>query len=162
MSTSNAVSFTEDALRIVVGIDDSDACVDALRWAVGEAGRRDARLDIVGVWDVEPVNLGVEMTIVSAPHGQPAQRMARLDQVIEWVQPARSGVPYSCELLSGNAGTALTARSDGAELLVLGAPRHIGLPFAAPTVTHILRHASCPVVLVPSLAHAIEEAAARA
>ena len=147
--------------RIVVGIDDSDACVDALRWAVGEAKRRGARLDVVGVWDVEPVNLGVEMAVVTTPHGQPAQRLARVDQVIEWVQPDRDGIECTSELLSGNAGSAITERGDGAELIVLGSPRHIGLPFAAPTVTHILKHATCPVVLVPSRAKAMAEAASR-
>jgi nucleotide-binding universal stress UspA family protein len=161
MTTSASTTGNTESPRIVVGIDYSDACVDALRWAVGEAKRRHARLDIVGVWDVEPLNLGVETAILTAPHGQPADRLARVDQVIEWVQPGRERVDYSTELLSGNAGTALTARSDGAELIVLGSPRHIGLPFAAPTVVHILKHAACPVVLVPSLAHAISETAAR-
>ena len=138
--------------RYVVGIDESDACVDALRWAVSEASRSHAVLDIVGVWDVEPVNLGVEQAIITAPHGQPAQRMARIDQVIEWIQPQREGVEYEVELLAGDTAHALVERSHGAALLVLGRPQRLGVPFGSHTVNHVLKHATCPVVLVPSRA----------
>jgi nucleotide-binding universal stress UspA family protein len=145
--------------RLVVGIDESDASVDALRWAVADAARTGATVDIVGVWDVEPVNLGIEQAVLTTPHGQPAERLSRLDQVVEWIQPARDGVEYTVELLSGDTGVALVERAHGAALLVLGSPHRLGVPFGSHVVNHVLKHATCPVVLVPSRAQAIAEGA---
>jgi nucleotide-binding universal stress UspA family protein len=146
--------------RIVVGIDDSDASIDALRWATDEAARRGAQLDIVGVWDVEPVNVGIEMAVLVAPHGQPAERFARLEQAVDWIRPEREGVAYTTELLSGSSGVALTQRAVGAELLVLGRPSHGASRFGSPTLNHILKHIACPVVLVPSQVQVLTETAA--
>ncbi len=153
------MSKESPARRIVVGIDESDASVDALRWAVSEAKRDGAFIDIVGVWDVEPVNVGIEQAVLTTPHGQPAERLARLDQVVEWIQPERDGVRYEVELLSGDTPVALEDRSRGAALLVLGKPHRLGIPFGSHTVNHVLKHATCPVVLVPSRAQVIAEEA---
>lgn len=141
--------------RLVVGIDESDASVDALRWAVNEARLAGATLDIVGVWDVEPINVGIEQTVVTSRHGQPAERLARINQVIEWIQPERDGVRFTVEVLAGSTGHALVERSAGAALLVLGRPHHHGIPFASHTANHVLKHATCPVVLVPSRAEVL-------
>lgn len=143
--------------RIVVGIDDSDASVDALRWAVADAVRNPAVLDIVGVWDVEPVNLGIEQAIVTKHHGQPADRLARLDQVVEWIQPQRDGVQFTVEVLAGDTGAVLADRAEGADLLVLGRPHRVGLPFGSHAVNHVLKHATCPIVLVPSRAEVLAD-----
>ena len=145
------------ARRFVIGIDESDECVDALRWAVTEAKVTRATLDIVGVWDVEPVNVGLEQAIVTSRHGQPAERLARIDQVIGWVQPDRDGVEYTVEVLAGDTGHALVERAGGATLLVLGRPHRLGVPFGSHTVNHVLKHATCPVVLVPSRAQVLAE-----
>jgi len=145
------------ARRFVIGIDESDECVDALRWAVTEAKVTKATLDIVGVWDVEPVNVGLEQAIVTSRHGQPAERLARIDQVIGWVQPDRDGVEYTVEVLAGDTGHALVERAEGATLLVLGRPHRLGVPFGSHTVNHVLKHATCPVVLVPSRAQVLAE-----
>mgnify|MGYP003346048802 CR=1 FL=1 len=40
----------------------------------------------------------------------------------------------------------------GADLLVLGSPHRLGVPFGSHTVNHVLKHAGCPVVLVPARA----------
>lgn len=144
-----------EARRIVVGIDESDECVDALRWAVSEARSNRATLDIVGVWDVEPVNVGLDQVIVTGRHGQPAERLARIDQVIEWVQPDRDGVEFTIEVLAGDTGHALVERAEGAALLVLGRPHHLGVPLGSRTTNHVLKHATCPVVLVPSRAQVL-------
>jgi len=151
------MSNESNARRIVVGIDESDASVDALRWAVSDASRDGAFVDVVGVWDVEPVNLGLEQGVLTTPHGQPAERLARLDQVIDWIQPERDGVRYEVELLSGDTGVALVDRAHGADLLVLGKPHRLGVPFGSHTVNHVLKHATCPVVLVPSRAQVLAE-----
>jgi nucleotide-binding universal stress UspA family protein len=145
------------ARRIVVGVDESDESVDALRWAVEDAKRDGALVDIVGVWDVEPVNVGIEQAVLTTPHGQPAERLARLDQVVEWIQPERDGVRYEVEVLSGDTGLALLDRAQGASLLVLGRPHRLGIPFGSHMVNHVLKHATCPVVLVPSRAQVIVE-----
>ena len=151
------MSNETNARRIVVGIDESDASVDALRWAVSDASRDGAFVDVVGVWDVEPVNVGLEQAVLTTPHGQPAERLARLDQVIDWIQPERDGVRYEVELLSGDTGVALVDRAHGADLLVLGKPHRLGVPFGSHTVNHVLKHATCPVVLVPSRAQVLAE-----
>lgn len=143
--------------RIVVGVDESDASVDALRWAVGEAARTSAVLDIVGVWDVESINLGIEQVIVAGPHGQPVERLARLHQVVEWIQPERDNVQFRLEVLAGEAGAALCERAEGADMLVLGRPHRVGMPFGSHTASHVLKHAPCPIVLVPSRAHVLAE-----
>ena len=131
--------------------------VDALRWAIAEAVKSGATVDIVGVWDVEPVNVGLDQAIITTPHGQPAERLARLDQVVEWIQPAREGVEFTVELLSGDTGVALVERAHGAQLLVLGRPHRLGVPFGSHTVNHVLKHATCPIVLVPSRTQVITE-----
>jgi nucleotide-binding universal stress UspA family protein len=143
--------------RIVVGVDESDASVDALRWAVADAVRNPAVLDIVGVWDVEPINLGIEQAIITSPHGQPVERLARLDQVIEWIRPERDGVEFTIEVLAGDTGAVLAERAEGADLLVLGRPQRVGMPFGSHAVNHVLKHATCPIVLVPSRAQVLAD-----
>ena len=87
-------------------------------------------------------------------------RLARIDQVVEWVRPERDGVDYTTGLLSGSSGPALVERAEGAELLVLGRPHHAVSVFASATLNHALKHAPCPVVFVPDRARALVDASA--
>ncbi len=109
--------------RVVVGVDKTGKSGPVVRWAASEAATRGEALHLVHAWDV-PISMSVEIpadTLPDAPGGA--------------TSTAEPGSP---------AAVLLGQRLD---LLVLGG--HAGAPHVSHVTGSCLRHATCPVIVVP-------------
>jgi nucleotide-binding universal stress UspA family protein len=136
--------------RIVVGVDGSPASKRALRWAVDEARRGEANLDVVHAWQLP--NAGrypyVAAYVDYGPLEQDARRV--LDRALagenltglSWVEPI---------LVQDAPARALLDTAKGADLLVVGSRGRGGFAgLLLGSVSHqVAAHAPCPVVVVP-------------
>lgn len=148
-----------DHRRVVVGLDDSVGARAALRHALREARRRDAALDVVTTF-ISPERLAVlvRMPIVArrAEVAAAAEAGARavVDEVLagERAEHPDADLPaVGVRAVAGDPGPALAEAATGAALLVLG---HRGRGGVATTTLGsvgwwCLRHAPCPVTIVP-------------
>ncbi|MDF2710516.1 MAG: hypothetical protein K0R62_6168 [Nonomuraea muscovyensis] len=137
--------------RIVVGVDGTPGCEDALLWAAGEAERAGARLVVAHAWDAG------ERHAPYAPHAWPddlryrrSRATAVLDRAVALARDARPGLGVERRLVAGRAEAALTRVARGAALLVLGsAAHHAGDGRLGVVVLSCLRWPPCPVTVVP-------------
>jgi nucleotide-binding universal stress UspA family protein len=121
--------------RIVVGIDKSPAARAALSWAVREATRTNTSVLAVSV-----CQLGFE-----------AAHKEELRAALDSLGAEADGVQVELLTPHGVPGPALVELSKHAACLVVGGTGHLRrdvLVFSSVT-TFCLRHALCPVVVVP-------------
>ncbi|SER00835.1 Nucleotide-binding universal stress protein, UspA family [Lentzea xinjiangensis] len=141
---------------ILVGVDGSAESRAALRWAVEEAPRRGARVEAVlsyhrGPAVVPAVPMGLN-PYGEMPHRHPARELH------EAVRQVRATVPNAADVAEcvvvGDAARQLVEASKHAALLVIGTRgRGAVREFLSQGVAaHCLRHAECPVVVVPPTA----------
>ena len=145
--------------RIVVGVDGSEESVAALRWALAEAERRGATLDVVHAWHY-PYAACTEITGMAAAadarDDPEAAGRAVLSAALDAAGARRAGVPIDPLLVEGDAATNLLDAAADAELLVVGSHGRPGTP---PPLQRLLgsvpeqcsQHAPCPVVVVPQI-----------
>ena len=133
--------------RIVVGVDGSSESRRALDWAVDEARRRGATLQVVHAWSI--------------PHADPYLPVMLEPEVFHRgaetvLQEAVSGIgtdhgpTIETELVCASPAAALLAAADGADLLVVGSHGRGGFTgmLLGSVSQHVLHHATCPVVVV--------------
>ncbi len=141
---AGGVRPSPDCRRVVVGFDGSASSRRALRWAAEEATVHDATLEVVQAW--MPRSLGPFVAV-----DEPAAR-AMLDAAVD--QEVTSGHPARVEatLLVDPPARALVARSDRANLLVVGSRGYGGFKglLLGSVSRQVAHHASCPVVIVRS------------
>lgn len=146
--------------RVVVGIDDSPAGLAALRWAIGFARSRGARLVAVRAWALGLPrhgglrHHGYRRSVVITFHGaEPGHAAMRLTEraLREAAPDALSDVGVSIETPEGNPGPVLTqiASGDG-DVLVVGTTRGPSLKRAVhgSVSAYCTAHAHCPVTVV--------------
>lgn len=139
-----------ETVRIVVGVDGSDASRRALRWAVDEARLRHADLHVVHA-SAEPF---------VAPHGPSIPGLVRAVQAVDG-RPERvleaslagvldGDVPVRREIIAGPAAPALLAAAQDADLLVVGSRGRGGFTglLLGSVSQQCVAHAPCPVVVV--------------
>ncbi|MGX6739419.1 universal stress protein [Streptomyces xantholiticus] len=139
--------------NVTVGIDESRESLAAAEWAADEALGRDRLLRLVHVWGTDHMAVTSQVD----PEAQRRWADALLVSAAEHVRRLHSDVRLETAQVSGDPAEALTAESEGAELLVLGS-RGIGalVGFIAGSVSlAVLARARHPVVLVR--AHEPEE-----
>jgi nucleotide-binding universal stress UspA family protein len=126
--------------RIVVGGSASDAGEAARRWAVAEGPIRDASVTVV-----QAVGRAVGADVTSARRHPARSAPSAPGRRAELEGPGTEAVP-------GPMVDVLLAASEGAELLVLGAPRHLRLTEVAGHAgsRSLLRASTIPIVLVPA------------
>lgn len=144
--------------RIVVGVDGSETSHAALRWAVEEARLRSARLVAVYAWSFIPPQPIGDPGMLAVPAGDlPGQLEAEsdaarvaLDDAVDTVLGAETGIEVERKLVERDAGEALVAESAGADLLVVGSHGRSGFRAAllGSVSRHVVDHAKCPVVVV--------------
>jgi nucleotide-binding universal stress UspA family protein len=134
--------------RVVVGADAAPSGQRALDWAVAEAARRDAVLDVVRAWDLAYPALA---PVAGYPlEGTAVEESARhlLDKML-----ADRGLigKATTRTVRGAASAALLDASAGADLIVLGTRGHSGFAglLLGSVTHHVAHHASCSVVVVP-------------
>jgi nucleotide-binding universal stress UspA family protein len=133
---------------VVVGVDGTEVSRLALRWAADEALLRDAPLHVVMAWSYL-VPEGVDGAEVFRPNYSAEEATGVVREIVEselgdLAEKVTMFAP--CDL----ASDALLQRTIEAQLLVVGArgSRHRG-PFGLGSVSQqVVRHASCPVVVV--------------
>lgn len=133
---------------VVCGVDGSAAGQRAVQWAFEEAGRRGCRLRAVTVWtwngpDYGPTVNGIE---------EARRRAAELqDTALDKVVGERREPAVERLLVEGRPSEQLCQAGLDAELIVLGSHGHGAFHDAlvGSTSMHVIRHAPCPVVVVP-------------
>lgn len=128
---------------VIVGVDGTPASRAALSWAVRTVATDGARIVAVAVWQ-EPVQTSA--IAARGGHRRQADAERMLDDALRGAA-APDGVERVVE--RGRPGTVLAERSRDARLLVLGNRRRGPLGSLGSAVQDCLRHASCPVVVVP-------------
>jgi nucleotide-binding universal stress UspA family protein len=142
--------------RIVVGIDGSELGRAALRWARDEARLRDATLVAVHAWTFVPPATMAEPGMIPVPAADlmgdlDSERSAAQSLLDESVAEAEGGgVRIEQRLVEGPPGDVLAAAAADADLIVVGSHGRGGLAAAllGSVSQHVVRHASCPVVIV--------------
>jgi nucleotide-binding universal stress UspA family protein len=133
--------------RIVVGVDGSASSTAALAWALDEAARRDASLDVVTTWTWP----ALAALPVPSPtlHELSVQARSTMDRTLDRLGPHPNGRIERIVAQGHPAGTLIDA-AEGAELLVVGSGDHPGSRLGS-TSFHCAMHAPCPVVVVPTV-----------
>ncbi len=134
---------------IVVGVDGS-ACADgALEFALEEAALRGASLHIVCAWQLARLNAegvyGPE-TLKAFP----AEAQTVVHKALARAAGLHPAVPCEGKLLQGPPADVLLEEARGAALIVVGSHGRGGFAgFLLGSVSQqVVRHASCPVVVV--------------
>lgn len=135
-----------DVPVIVVGVDGSETSVQALRWAVREAGHLGGRVRVVTAFDV-PWTIFITPTYTDDDYARDAQEM--LDRTLAAAGIADSGVSVTAHIEQQRPGPALAAAAIGAEMLVVGSHGHGYLPgmHLGSVANYCVNHAPCPVVV---------------
>ena len=142
----------------MVGVDGSDASLEALRWAAEEARLRSAPLVAVCAWSFIPAQPIGDPGMLAMPAGDLAGQLgaeseaaqAALEAAVSEALGAEPGIQVDQKLVEGDASDALVAESESAELLVVGSHGRSGLKAAllGSVSRHVVSHAVCPVVVV--------------
>ena len=137
--------------RVVVGVGESLAALQALRYAVAEARRRGSALRAVRVWQAGTPWHGYDVYQGRIGAGAAAESTIRRS-----FEQAMGGLPRDLDFeliaVEGAVGSALVAQaSNDGDLLVVGVPNRRRWRFLQSTVDQdCARLASCPVVVVPA------------
>jgi nucleotide-binding universal stress UspA family protein len=137
--------------KIVVGTDGSASSTDAIDWAISEAARRGASVEIFHAWLYPYVGYEVGAGMVTLGDVQ-QDAQALLDGV---VKAARDRHPNTTVQIAGRlqeSGTTrgLIAEGDGAQLVVVGSRGRGGFArlMLGSVAQFVAEHAPCPVVVV--------------
>ena len=136
---------------IVVGIDESEAARDALRWAINMADDDDDEIIALHAWQLYLAGTMEGMLVDPAPIKESAVLSAK--NVVESILAEFDDPPsLELEVVEGHPGRRLIERSEDADLLVVGSRGHGGFRglLLGSVSTYCVHHVSCPVVVVPA------------
>jgi nucleotide-binding universal stress UspA family protein len=138
--------------RVVVGVDESAGCHDAIGFAFSQADLRHLRLTAVHAWRASD-RIGLLGAITQADKWRTAvgnEEAAMAESLAGWSEKYPD-VELSRVSIRTEPAAAILAASDVAALVVLGSRRAGALSEAvgSPIVHTVLRGATCPVVVVP-------------
>lgn len=137
--------MTDATGRIVVGVDGSEASVDAVRWAVRQARLTGSELEVLTSWHfpsqyAEWVADEIDWDARARALLEDTLAAVHIEKDLQITRTARPGHPAAV----------LTDASATAELLVVGSRGHDGFAgmLLGSVSTHVAAHAHCPVVVV--------------
>jgi nucleotide-binding universal stress UspA family protein len=144
---------------VVVGVDDSPTSRAALRFALEDAARRGARVDVVAAfrlpehgWGLDPGAIAGSLDrAVSDIHGAVRLRVRGIvDEVLTEMTDDDVAPPVTVLAIGGSAGEALVHAARTADLLVVGSRGRGGFTSAllGSVSLHCVLHARCPVTVV--------------
>lgn len=133
--------------RIVVGVDGSDASIEALEWACHQAELTGGPIEAITTWQW-PVGLGAAAPIPTGydPEGD-AQTL--LSDIAGPAAAAHPSVTVTTLVVEGHPAEALVEASRHAGLLVVGSRGHgsfTGMLLGSVS-QHCATHGACPVVI---------------
>ena len=136
---------------IVVGVDGSDAALDAVRWAAAEAAHRRAGLELVHAFDVAGLyaDASVAPLLDDVEAAMRDEARAVLDAARDVAAQAAPGVAVETREDAEAPSSVLREASGTASLVVLGSSGRgrIGTALGS-VVLAVASHAGCPVVVV--------------
>jgi len=137
---------------VVVGIDGSEGSPEILRFALYEAGLRGTRLRAVRAWSSArrvPVT-GPGVVPVIDPESLQHAAATELGELVDAVAGDRAA-GIDRVVVEGPAGERILEHAGDAELIVVGTRAHGTLAeiVLGSVSHHVVRHAHCPVVVVP-------------
>jgi nucleotide-binding universal stress UspA family protein len=137
---------------IVVGVDASADAAAALRWAAAEARSTSASLVVVHAYWVPLAYPRDDFSVARIDPEFRGRAEAALDALLDAAGAELDGIHVVPRLHPGRAADALLVQTDTADLLVLGRRGTGGFEglLLGSTAGHCARHATCPVVVVPS------------
>ena len=137
---------------IVVGIEGTVASRGALEWAMREAAERGCRLTVVHAWDHLPARSAGRMS-------EHEERRASVCMIAAEVASAARDCGVTPDVversIKGAPAKVLIAAAADAELLVIGRGHRSGIVdvLRQSVSAECVRHAACPVVVVPVADH---------
>jgi nucleotide-binding universal stress UspA family protein len=136
--------------RIVVGVDDSKGARVALDWALDEARRHQAQVNLVHAYQLEVAWIDREDIARWAEMERGAAEYALQDLLKELSIPA--GVELDAQVVEGNPVDVLVEASADADLLVVGSRGRGGFTglLIGSVSQRCVERARCPVVVVPT------------
>jgi nucleotide-binding universal stress UspA family protein len=138
---------------VVVGVDAHEHSAPAVEFAFAEASRRGAPLQAVHTWWWDEANASVAGSGGAGDRSQvvEAHRLVVGEMLAGW-RDEYPDVPVTVTLVRGRTGTTLVQESRAAQLLVVGTRGLGGFPglLLGSVGSHVIHHAHCPVVVVPS------------
>jgi len=142
------------AQRIIVGIDGSPASTAALRWAVRQARSTGRSVLAVSVCRLDAKPPSSRPMPITRPLGADPfreQHARDLRDAVEAIGPEADGIVIDQVVPIGDPGKVLAELSADADALVLGGHgyRKAGLTVIGSVAAHCLRHATCPVTVIP-------------
>lgn len=139
-----------DAGRIVVGVDGSPPSVQALHWAVRQAGLTGDTLEAVISWEYPAAGWASMVPTFPADFDPEALSAKILDDTLTQELGAEAAASVTRTVMVGNAAQALMERAAGASLLVVGDRGYSGFKatLLGSVGLHLSQHAPCPVVVV--------------
>jgi nucleotide-binding universal stress UspA family protein len=137
--------------RIVVGVDGSEASLDALRWALREGRLRGCAVEVVHAWLAPTLAVRAPLVFDEGFVRQFREDAESLiDDALLRMGPDAAGVAVDRAATEGPAEQVLVAAAADATLLVVGSRGRGGLGelLLGSVSHHCVQHAACPVVVV--------------
>ncbi|WP_167760639.1 universal stress protein [Blastococcus sp. CT_GayMR16] len=142
----------QSGTRVVVGVDGSTGARVALVWAMTDAARRGARLQVVSTFPVEAYWADPNLIDERRVDAVRADTEVRVRALIEEVRSESGDGPAQVDVvvLPGAAARQLLAAAEGADLLVVGSRGRgpVRSTVLGSVALHTVTHARCPVVVV--------------
>ncbi|MFI1991079.1 universal stress protein [Actinoplanes sp. NPDC020271] len=140
--------------RIVVGVDNSDGSLEALRWALAHARLTGGTVEAVTAWQVPPMYAYAYGWTPTGIDDAGIIRYAEktLHETVEQAQGSDDqAVAVTTRIMEGPAAQVLLDAGKGADLMVLGSRGHgvfAGMLLGSVS-QHCVQHATCPTVVIP-------------
>ena len=139
---------------IVVGTDGSEHAERAVSWAIEEAKRRGARIQLVSAWHVPAMVYGGPGLVpaASVPIEETFRKAAEDAAAAALDRVGAAGVDADASVVEGQAADALIDAATDADLLVVGSRGRggfVGLLLGSVSA-QCAHHARCPLVIVRS------------
>jgi nucleotide-binding universal stress UspA family protein len=132
--------------RIVVGVDETAASLHALEWAIATARSTG---DFVHAVHAQRTGFHRDDNgfLAISPSSR-RQAHAVIEDALATVAPSASGVEVITEVVTGRPGQILVRAGQGASLIVIGECEST-LRRGCANAEYVMKHAQCPVVVVP-------------
>lgn len=134
--------------KIVVGVDGSEASLDALKWASRQAELTGGEIEVIVAWEF-PVQYGVG-AMYAEDFDPEADAHQMLEGVIQTVRQEHPDLTVHTHVSEGHPAPTLIGAARDADLLVVGSRGHgafVGMLLGSVS-EHCVTHAPCPVVVV--------------
>lgn len=146
-----------ERMLIIVGVDGSAAADRALAWAARIGHRLGATVEMVTAWSTG--HLDTSGTPILPLADEESARRVQAETAAR-VLPGGGSTPVAMTVGEGASGPVLAEATRQADMLVMGSHGHrrIYSALLGSTSEYCIRHADCPVVIIPVPVHSPDAA----